>query len=296
MPALFAPRTVAPTAARPVRSVVLAASVACATWAAHSAPAASGTATTGSHITQVTLYPGSATVERSLRVPAGSRSVTFRCLPQGLDARSLQVVADAPVRVGNISVQVPERPLADGCARPLDERVRAAQDQLATAQAETDALELAHTYLKTVADSAPTTQTGGPGTPGAGNISVTTDALRRSAQDTLMRLHQFTVPQRITVPSGGQRVTLALGSFTAPTTLITRTAPAMEEAACLVAELGIGFVGNYMARTDPNVVAVLPQLPLPDLPIWLTVHREIRTSRKIRAVYDFLASEVPLVL
>ena len=35
----------------------------------------------------------------------------------------------------------------------------------------------------------------------------------------------------------------------------------MEEAACLVAELGIGFVGNYLARTDPNVVAVLPQLP-----------------------------------
>ena len=62
------------------------------------------------------------------------------------------------------------------------------------------------------------------------------------------------------------------------------------------AGLGIGFVGNYLARTDPNVVAVLPQLPLPDLPIWLTVHREIRTSRKIRAVYDFLASEVPLVL
>jgi hypothetical protein len=37
-------------------------------------------------------------------------------------------------------------------------------------------------------------------------------------------------------------------------------------------------------------------LPLPDLPIWLTVHREIRTSRKIRAVYDFLAAEVPLAL
>jgi len=62
------------------------------------------------------------------------------------------------------------------------------------------------------------------------------------------------------------------------------------------AGLGIGFVGNYMARTDPNVVAVLPQLPLPDLPIWLTVHREIRTSRKIRAVYDFLAAEVPLAV
>lgn len=59
------------------------------------------------------------------------------------------------------------------------------------------------------------------------------------------------------------------------------------------AGLGIGFVGNYMARTDANVVAVLPKLELPELPIWLTVHREIRTSRRIRAVYDFLAAEVP---
>ncbi len=47
---------------------------------------------------------------------------------------------------------------------------------------------------------------------------------------------EFAVPQRITVPSNGQRVTLALGSYTAPATLITRTAPAMEEAAYLVAE------------------------------------------------------------
>lgn len=62
------------------------------------------------------------------------------------------------------------------------------------------------------------------------------------------------------------------------------------------AGLGIGFVADYVARTDPNVAPVLPMLPLPELPIWLTVHREIRTSRKIRAVYDFLAAEVPTAL
>ena len=59
------------------------------------------------------------------------------------------------------------------------------------------------------------------------------------------------------------------------------------------AGLGIGFVADYLLRTDPDVVALLPELPLPELPIWLTVHREIRTSRKIRAVYDFLTKEVP---
>ena len=62
------------------------------------------------------------------------------------------------------------------------------------------------------------------------------------------------------------------------------------------AGLGIGFVAHYMARTDPEVLPVLPQLAVPPLPIWLTVHREIRTSARIRAVYDFLAEAVPQAL
>lgn len=62
------------------------------------------------------------------------------------------------------------------------------------------------------------------------------------------------------------------------------------------AGVGIGFVADYLLRTDADVVPLLPDLPLPDLPIWLTVHREIRTSRRIRAVYDFLAAEVPEAL
>ena len=42
--------------------------------------------------------------------------------------------------------------------------------------------------------------------------------------------------------------------------------------------------------------ALLPMLKIPPLPIWLTVHREIRTSPRIRAVYDFLATAVPRAL
>ena len=188
MPALFAPRTVAPTAARPVRSVVLAASVACATWAAHSAPAAPGTSTTGSHITQVTLYPGSATVERSLRVPAGSRSVTFDCLAPGLDPASVQVRAEAPVRVGESSVQVLERALAPACASADEARWRAAQDQVASARAELQALELAHSYLKNTAGLPADSRAQRPAA--SGQIADTAEALRRSAHDNLQRQHQ----------------------------------------------------------------------------------------------------------
>lgn len=62
------------------------------------------------------------------------------------------------------------------------------------------------------------------------------------------------------------------------------------------AGLGIGFVSNYLIRDDPAVQPVLPQLRIPPLPIWLTVHREIRSSRPIRAVFDFLAQAVPEAL
>lgn len=59
------------------------------------------------------------------------------------------------------------------------------------------------------------------------------------------------------------------------------------------AGLGIGFVATYLLREDSAVLPLLPALKLPALPMWLTVHREIRTSARIRAVYDFLAQAVP---
>jgi DNA-binding transcriptional LysR family regulator len=63
------------------------------------------------------------------------------------------------------------------------------------------------------------------------------------------------------------------------------------------AGLGIGFVARYMARTDAEVVQVLPEaLRVPPLPMWLAVHREIRSSQLIRSVYDFLASTLPSVI
>ncbi|MBK9235268.1 MAG: LysR family transcriptional regulator [Rhodoferax sp.] len=63
------------------------------------------------------------------------------------------------------------------------------------------------------------------------------------------------------------------------------------------AGLGVGFCADYMARTDPDVQRVLPGLlKIPPLPMWLAVHREIRTNRRIRAVYDFLAEALPHVI
>jgi DNA-binding transcriptional LysR family regulator len=62
------------------------------------------------------------------------------------------------------------------------------------------------------------------------------------------------------------------------------------------AGLGIGFVADYVARSDIEIVPVLPMLRIPPLPVWLAVHREIRTNRRIRAVYDFLARGIAAAL
>jgi DNA-binding transcriptional LysR family regulator len=55
------------------------------------------------------------------------------------------------------------------------------------------------------------------------------------------------------------------------------------------AGLGIGFIADYVAKTDPSVVRVLPALKVPLLPVWLTTHREIHGNPRIRRVFDFLA-------
>jgi DNA-binding transcriptional LysR family regulator len=62
------------------------------------------------------------------------------------------------------------------------------------------------------------------------------------------------------------------------------------------AGLGVGFVARYLVDCEPDVLPVLPELSLPTLPVWLTVHREIRTNTRVRAVFDFLASHLPPML
>lgn len=66
--------------------------------------------------------------------------------------------------------------------------------------------------------------------------------------------------------------------------------------AAVKAGLGVGFMSDYLLRSEPSVQAVLTKLKLPEFPVWLTVHRELQTSARIRAVYDFLATQVAQTL
>ena len=89
----------------------------------------------------------------------------------------------------------------------------------------------------------------------------------------------------------------AMGYTVGPQAFALRTDDLVVQWQAVRAGLGIGFVADYMARSDPDVLRVLPGLlPIPALPMWLAVHREIRTSHRIRAVFDFLAEALPRVL
>ena len=181
---------------RPFAAALLAATACHAGYAATTPAATTDSAGTSSRIAQVTVYPGSATVERVARVAAGARSFTFGCLPASLDSASLQVQADAAVRVGEFHIETKDRDVTPECASPLEGQIRSLEDQIAQVKAEQEALQLAQRYLGNVAGAA-------PGTPepskaearlapaSAAQITATAEALRQSAQNAHQRQHQL---------------------------------------------------------------------------------------------------------
>jgi DNA-binding transcriptional LysR family regulator len=53
--------------------------------------------------------------------------------------------------------------------------------------------------------------------------------------------------------------------------------------------MGIGAMIDEIASDTPGIVRVLEDVPPLRFPIWLVTHRELRTSRRIRVVFDALA-------
>lgn len=52
--------------------------------------------------------------------------------------------------------------------------------------------------------------------------------------------------------------------------------------------LGIGIMDKQTAAITKNVQQVLPNMEPLEFPLWLTTHRELHSSRRIKIVFDFL--------
>jgi DNA-binding transcriptional LysR family regulator len=58
------------------------------------------------------------------------------------------------------------------------------------------------------------------------------------------------------------------------------------------AGLGVGVMMTDIAARMDGLVRLLPDLLPIRFPVWLVTHRELKTSRRIRIVYDILAEEL----
>ncbi|MDV7144608.1 LysR family transcriptional regulator [Tropicimonas sp. TH_r6] len=55
---------------------------------------------------------------------------------------------------------------------------------------------------------------------------------------------------------------------------------------------GLGFAQVSVGDADPDVERLLPEMPLPTLPVWLTAPDAMRRTPRIRRVWDFLAERL----
>ena len=57
---------------------------------------------------------------------------------------------------------------------------------------------------------------------------------------------------------------------------------------------GVGIGASQRSQAERyDLVEVLSELKLPSLPVWLAAHAELRTSARVRRVFDFLADHLP---
>ncbi len=84
-----------------------------------------------------------------------------------------------------------------------------------------------------------------------------------------------------------------MGVVLTPQHFSARTDDQVVNGQLVVAGAGIGFAAHYCAAQWPGVRRVLRDLPVPSMPCWLAVHRELRGNGLVRRVFDFLAEAVP---
>lgn len=144
-----------------------------------------------SRITQVTLYPGSATVERVARVAAGATQLELAGLPASFDVRSLRIEADAGIRLGEVTVRdVASADAVNPRQAELEARIAALDDQLAKLDIERQSAELVTGYLKGLGE-------GGKGTAvDVRNLGATLGAIRAGGAEALARIQRVAEQKR----------------------------------------------------------------------------------------------------
>ena len=147
-------------------------------------------------VTQVTLYPGSATVERAVRVIAGSGRVEMTGLPAGFDVRTLRVEGDPGIKIGEVAVQDIGRAEAFSSREAdLESRIQALKDDRASLEVEEKTAELVRDYLVSLNAKEPDEKGARPAFDPK-SIPVVLEAIRKGGSDAYGTIQKVAVKKR----------------------------------------------------------------------------------------------------
>ena len=138
-------------------------------------------------IRAVTLYPGSATVERVAQVAQGATRIEITGLQANFDTGTVRVQADAGIQVGQVvtrdlgQADNPSPRIAE-----LDARIQALRDQIARVETEVKSAQMVVSYLESL-NGGKATVPAAPSDPKA--LLGTIDVIRKGASDALNRKH-----------------------------------------------------------------------------------------------------------
>ena len=147
-----------------------------------------------SRITAVTLYPGSATVERSARVVPGTTRLEISGLPANFDPQTARVEADPGVRIGEVSTQDQSRTAASSAREAaIEEKIQALKDRQAVLEVDARSAQMTAEFISRL--GAPAGEKPAP-IPSARSLAETIEAVRRGGSDAFGRIQKVQVQKR----------------------------------------------------------------------------------------------------
>src|SRR5947209_1901165 len=169
-----------------IETVLLAMSLGCTTAIAQDA----------SRITSVTLYPGSATVERTARVVPGMTRLEISGLPANFDPQTVRVESTPGVRLGEVSTQDQSRTAASSARESaIEDKIQALKDRQAVLEVDARSAQMAADYISRLGAPSSGTEKPAPALNGK-SVSEVIEAVRRGGSDAFGRIQKVQVQKR----------------------------------------------------------------------------------------------------
>src|SRR6266705_348961 len=149
-----------------------------------------------SRITSVTLYPGSATVERTARVAPGMTRLEISGLPANFDPQTVRVESDPGVRIGEVSTRDQSRTAASNARESaIEKKIQALKDRQAALEVDAKSAQMAADYIARLGAPAPGTEKPALALNGK-SVAEVIEAVRRGGSDAFGRIQKVQVQKR----------------------------------------------------------------------------------------------------